>query len=311
MPRLFTLLLILGFFTICSHAKHQNFVQKKVNLPEQELHQLDNALHNAGRYNATKMNHIDSLQSVIAKINRTDTHRKWQLATEIGDQFKVFSADSALNYYIDAMKIAKKANNSDLMIRSHAAIVGALSAAGIFSEAITHLDSLEKILPTLQTPLKIEIYKSGRQLYSYMCAYIDSHQHFYDLYHAKSMYYSIKLLELLPESDPFARFLKAEQLINEGRYNDAKHVLEKLLADMPDYSNLYGMSAYQMAEVFRNQGDETEAARFMTLAAISDIKGSVREGLALPSLAKLLYEQGDVDRAFNYINSSLEDAMEA
>jgi len=290
-------------------AQNRPAADKHAKLPDYELHLLDEAMQNTKKYDAAKKNRIDSLQVLIRKTPSADADRVWHLAMEIGDQFKVFSADSALNYYSEARNIATRTNNTDHIIRSRAAIVGAFAAAGIFTEAVPQLDSLELMLPSLQLPLKTEIYKSGRQLYSYMGTYVDDHQHYEELYLAKFHEYTMKLLSSMPDNDPFKQFVRAEYLINEGRYREAKQTLERLLKTMPDHSNLYGMAAYQMAEVYKNQGDETEAARYMALAAISDLKGSVKEGVALPQLARWLYEQGEVDRAFSYINLSLEDAM--
>ena len=85
-------------------------------------------------------------------------------------------------------------------------------------------------------------------------------------------------------------------------------MLETLLDRLPVKSNLYGIAAFQMAEVYRNQGDETMYASFLAKAAVSDIEASVKEGLALPTLANWLYLQGHLNEAFEYINFALEDA---
>ena len=44
------------------------------------------------------------------------------------------------------------------------------------------------------------------------------------------------------------------------------------------------------------------------MSAISDIQCAVKENQSLYDLSMLLYEQGDIDRAYRYIFSSLEDA---
>lgn len=75
-----------------------------------------------------------------------------------------------------------------------------------------------------------------------------------------------------------------------------------------DSDNIYGMAAYQLAEVYKRKGDFRGYATYLATAAESDIKCCVREGLALPDLANWLYEHGDLNNAFNYINYALEEA---
>ena len=45
------------------------------------------------------------------------------------------------------------------------------------------------------------------------------------------------------------------------------------------------------------------------MTAILDLKTAVREYAALQRLARLLYEQGDLERAYRYLNCSMEDAV--
>ena len=44
-------------------------------------------------------------------------------------------------------------------------------------------------------------------------------------------------------------------------------------------------------------------------SAISDLQASVREYASLQKLAQLIYEEGDIDRAYRYLSCSMEDAV--
>lgn len=296
--------IILSFLPLFSYAKSET---EKVPLPSQELNDLDQVLKNAIKYDRAKKLQIDSLQNLLKKTPENDYTRKWQLAISIGNQFKVFSADSALKYYQQGQRIAELMKNDSLVMQSRILSINALAAAGIFTKAEKELNEIEKI--PMSRNLNIELLKAGRQLYSYILSYIDGHQEVCSEYKHRYDEYDDKLIALLPKTSTYYRFIYAERLINEGRYKEAKQILMTLMDELPDYSNLYGMAAYQMAEAFKNQGDENQYATYLAKSAMSDIKGSVKEGLALPTLAKWLYEQGDVNRAYQYINSSLEDAM--
>ncbi|MBQ1268683.1 MAG: hypothetical protein IIY03_04240, partial [Muribaculaceae bacterium] len=70
-----------------------------VKLPMSELKMLDNSLREARKYDMAKMLTIDSLQKVLKKVPLKDYVAQWSLNMNIGNQFKAFSADSALKYY--------------------------------------------------------------------------------------------------------------------------------------------------------------------------------------------------------------------
>lgn len=96
-----------------------------------------------------------------------------------------------------------------------------------------------------------------------------------------------------------------------GQYLEARELLLKLLGKTSEDDNLYGMIAYRVAAIYSMQGDETNYAYYLTLAAISDVRGAVREGWALPELASLLYELDDLDDAYRYINFAFRDAEQS
>ena len=278
-----------------------------VEMPVQELKALDKLLNEAIKYDRSKKLQIDSLQTLLKKTEKNDYKKRWELAQLIGNQFKVFSADSALKYYQQALNIAQDIKNDSLVLRSRISAINALAAAGIFTKAELMLSEVEGF--PMSRDLQIEMLKTARQLYSYLLSYVDGHQELYSEYKKKYEEYDDKLIEILPKTSPYYKFVYAEKLIGEGRYKEAKNILMTLIEELPDYSNLYGMAAYQIAEAYKNQGDETQYASYLAMSAMSDIKGSVKEALALPTLAQWLYEHGDLDRAYKYINASLEDAM--
>lgn len=48
---------------------------------------------------------------------------------------------------------------------------------------------------------------------------------------------------------------------------------------------------------------------YLAQTALIDLKASVREYAALQKLARLVYLQGDPERAYNYVSCSMKDAV--
>ena len=86
-------------------------------------------------------------------------------------------------------------------------------------------------------------------------------------------------------------------------------MLVGLLHDQPETSNIYARAAFSLAHLYKDEKQTDAYGKYLALSAISDIKVSVKENAALSNLAFVLYERGDVSRAYRYIKRSLEDAI--
>ena len=68
------------------------------------------------------------------------------------------------------------------------------------------------------------------------------------------------------------------------------------------------MLTYTLSEGYRLKGDKQGQKHYLALSAIADLKSAVKEYVSLRKLASLVYDEGDIDRAYNYLKCSLEDA---
>ena len=70
-----------------------------------------------------------------------------------------------------------------------------------------------------------------------------------------------------------------------------------------------GYIYYTMSEAYNVKGDSDNEIRYLALTAIRDLELAVREYASLQKLARLMYEKGDLHRAYRYLNCSMEDAV--
>lgn len=303
--RLFEILPILMLIFVASCGNDRDSLpDSSAVIPGNALSRLNTTIHTSRKYQEAKEAKFDSLKNLLSTTD--DPVEKWEHSITLAEQYRQFNADSAIYYANMAQELSDKGAPLPLRLRSRLSLVNALSTAGLFLPAIQGLDTIRHKISDI--PEKIEYWKSSRLLYSYMQAYVQDHGQYADSYRKSYIECDDSLRKHLPKSDPFYRFIVCEHLVDEGRWTDAKASLERLMADQEQESNIYGMAAFQLAEVYKHKGDFRGYATNLALSAESDIKGCVREGLALPTLANWLYEHGDLDNAFNYINYALEDA---
>lgn len=276
-------------------------------VPESALRELNNTIRRAAYYQGLKDRELDSIKSLLRDEGNGQT--RWELAITLSEKYRQVNADSAIHYADIANMLRPVVVTPAQNVRGSLAMANALSTSGLFIPAMQTIDSVKARIPDRQS--RIELWKSERMLYSYMLAYTQGESRYSDIYRNRYIACDDSLLANLKPDDDFFRFISCERLVTQGKWSEAKAGLERLTKDKPIDSNIYGMAAFQLAEVYKSKGDFRGYARNLALSAESDIRCCVKEGLALPTLANWLYEHGDLDNAFHYINFALEDANKA
>jgi hypothetical protein len=120
--------------------------------------------------------------------------------------------------------------------------------------------------------------------------------------------YSDSLKPLLAEnSDEFLS-------IKEKYYRDKRDLLEckkintKRLNKTEPGGRNYSLITFERSLLFELEGNRELQKIYLILSAISDIKSSVKDNASLTTLALLLHKEGDIKRAYKFINFSYEDA---
>lgn len=281
-------------------------------IPDRQLLELDEAIRNAPRYTSAKTAKLDSMRRTLEHIPKSDIVAKTKLTLDIADQYRPYNTDSAVFYSRMAadMAAAHPASadsvNSRMSFLCEISLLNSLSTAGIFSAANKIYEDLKAA--DLPIDSKIEFWKSARQMFYYMKAYVSDESPFHADYEKSFLAYDDSLINHLPHTSVLYRYLSAEKLVRTGRLREAEASLLKLLEGLSQADNFYGMTTFQLSEVYKKRNNDILYAKYLTEAAISDIMVCAREGLALPTLAQWLYTEGYTNEAFKYINFALSEA---
>lgn len=105
-----------------------------------------------------------------------------------------------------------------------------------------------------------------------------------------------------------SEFVRAEIMRTEGNDSSALRLLHSMPHDRREPSHARAIWAYSVAQSHLNTGHRDSAIYYLAMSAECDLRTPVHEYRSLYELAALLFERGDVERAYEYINHSLEDA---
>lgn len=265
---------------------------------ESQLEELDRAIAEKDRYADKKERQIKTLKNRAARLKGAERVKAYE---EIYQQYIHTQADSAWN----CMEMIRKSTphpSHDLQNLIY--IMGAEISAvlGQAPEAIDYISKIDIRESPLQ--LKLKYYHLCRTFYGWMADYaIDpvSKARAGRLTQA----YRDSILQLEPKGLGRS-IVEADQLNVDGKPG------RSLAISLADLKRTNGAELrYTLSNAARScllLHDTAQAITYLAQAARADIEAGVREYQALPILAQIMYEQGQVERAYQYLICSMEDA---
>lgn len=253
-------------------------------------------------YVTEKEERISEIKKLLKTPNITDDQR-YDINLKLYNEYKVYLSDSAIYYARENTAIAKKQNHNTWINESKLDLVSLYIVSGMFIEAVDILGSIKtKDLPDW---LQIKYYDCYKQLYNYY----SSNNPYTQIYLEKSNLYRDSLLNVLDKESSHYKIVYAEKLYDESRLNDAKQILQKLLDQTKSDTHEKAVLAYALAYIYKKEGNIELQKHYYAISAICDIKNAIKENASMQALASILYETGEVEKAYDCIKSSMEDAM--
>ena len=221
-------------------------------------------------------------------------------------EYIAFKYDSAYKYVNRNIEIGRQLKDVRKYNVSMMEMVHILSVAGLFDQAN---DSISRVNPSQLT---------GRDLIRYYSQYSD-------LYLFNSEYttgtpfseqaidlaqtYRKKLIDEGGENSFEQVMAEASYIAGQGEVRRGLEMLSNYLKkNLKSGEREYSIVTSTIAFFYGTLGDKKQQKKYLLLCAISDVRGCIRENNSLRELASLLFDEGDYDHAYNYLQASIEDA---
>lgn len=264
---------------------------------------LDKTVDNYEFYSNQKEEQLNKLKDLL-KYTSSD-NQQYQICGKLYDEYKSYKSDSALTYARKKLLIAEKLNNNRNIIDSRLNLASIMGVTGMYKEALDILESVD----IRQTPdLKAYYFHINRTLYGFMSDYAVSFQEKSKYDNLTSAFRDSLLLTNAPSSSPHV-MVKSDQLIVRKQYDEALNLLLPYYPTIQNDIHARAIIAYSIASAYEGKNDRTLQEKWLIQSAINDLQSATKEYISLRTLAFLLYEDGDVSRAYSYIKRSLDDAL--
>lgn len=289
------------YFCLFIVAIAQNIVASADSLTVAALtSSLDEAIGAHEQYVAIRKARIEKLKHQLLDVDTASTSFfRWN--GEIYKEYKAYICDSAIYYLNVNLDWAERHKQQDAAAETKLELAYLMASAGMYEEATDLLGQIDRDL--LTDRLLPDYYNCYRHLYDELRAFTQDNS-FRKRYQKLSVCYDDSLMRVL--SPTSALYLERNEMREAavGNLQLALSINEKRLVNVVQNTPEYALVTYHRSQLYRHMGDKEQEKRYLTLSALTDIQLAITDHASLWNLAQLLYEEGDIERAYQYIRFS-------
>ncbi len=257
---------------------------------------------------------VASKQAAIDKVKRTlpapgndpaALNREYNINYTLYREYVEFQNDSAQKYMRRNIDIARALGDNSKLIDSYLNLMHLLNKAYLLDEASTLVNDIDTI--NMNRDQKLFYYKILSDTYMFRMEFNKGSSN-EKLYQQKLTDYRLKIATLSKPGSERNKLYQANYLNDTGKTQEAITMLEKMLKDYHSGERTYSVITSTLAFYYSLLGNHEKQKQLLAMSAASDIEGCIMENSALRQLADLLFDEGDIDRAYRYINISVADA---
>ena len=225
----------------------------------------------------------------------------YNLNSQIYKEYKAFICDSAIYYLNENIQIAERLHDIKRKIKKPLQLSLLLSSTGMYTEAIDVLESVDR--QKVVSRLIADYYTCFDHVYGELSVYTQDKTlsgHYWTI----SQAYKDSLYAILPPESEEYLMMREALLRDQHQYEEALKVNDLRLAETEVNTPQYALATYHRSLIYKYSNDNLGEKQNLCLSAISDIRSAIKDHASLWMLAQLLYEDGDMERAYQYMRFS-------
>jgi len=263
---------------------------------------LDKVVMRHAEYTQKKEKKIATLKELLAI--SASNEQQFVVCGQLLDEYFYYQKDSALVYAQKKLKVARELRDGQKITLAQINLASTNGSIGMYKEA---LDILNRINIEKYPDLRIDYYNANAIIYGDMGFYTVSKADKQTYNEFNKLYYDSLLTVLPKDTSLYCRALTG--LYFQTKEYDKAYKLATIYYPRSTLPHEKAMMAYNFAEVYKHLNNKEQELIWLAKAAINDLESVTKEYVSLRVLAFRLYEQGDLERAYNYMNLSYEDAL--
>lgn len=264
---------------------------------------LDQTIKEKALFSKAKEYRIDSLKQEESK--SVDMEEKYKIYHKLFKEYRHYNMDSALSIAYKKQDISYKLQNKKYEQISDMNVAEIMAIMGMYKEALDIAAQInKKELDKDQMQYYYHLYHST--YYLLFENSLSSPQKKY--YENLISHYKDSLLQVNEPNTLGYSLVKNGKLVEQHKYNEALELMNRCYLEYGKNQGSVGSLAYGFSDVYEKLGDTEQQKKYLAISATADLRRAVKGYIALRKLATILYNEGDLDRAYTYIRCAMEDA---
>ena len=264
---------------------------------ESLYHQIDEAIEHSPEYVADYESHIDRVKASL--LNESSPERQLPLLMQVFDLYKAYNNDSAMYYiemYVDRAEATGRQDEAD---RGRVLLAFQCSTVGLYTEALGILGDIssQRLSPDTRT----DYYNTCLHVYGELSYYtrLPRMRDEYSLRH--DQYRDSLLLVANPNGETY--LLQREALLLAQHHPDEALTVNDRRMDMvQEDTRAFAIVAFYRHLIYDAMSRRDESKRWLALSALCDVRQATMDQASLLTLAQMLNDEGDLERAYRYIS---------
>jgi hypothetical protein len=263
------------------------------------LIRLNDAIDNKAYYDRLKEREVQNMKQLLHTPD-ISPEQSYGVHREIARQYSKYIIDSAIYYTQQSIRMAREMGHPDWIVEGNLHLSHLYATAGMYIEAKNLLLDIDRQqLPQRLWPLYFETFSD---FYGY---YGQSNNQ--DVNRRLDSAYRDSLLAVLDTASLSYKIHTAVRLVHTWQLEEAERQLLSIFRTTPETTPDYALVAYLLGLVYTRLDNVEWQRKYFALSAITDIRNATKDHAALQSLALSYYASGDVERAYTYMKSVMDD----
>ena len=261
---------------------------------------LNKAIQEKKQYAQQKQDKISALKRIV--LGEKSPLKVYAINQSLYEEYKKFKIDSAISFVSRNLKIAQLLGDAELQATAQIQLAELYSSSGQYRESEIAFRQVRKA--ALPKKIRSAYYEAYIQFFEHYAT--NSHS---DTYGKQAEIYRDSLLEILNPTSVDYKIHLSQKNIYHRRLVQAQKELLSFLSTVKRKDKDYAMAAYLLGDIYKRHHDLPQQKKYYAIAAITDIKNAIKDNAAIQNLALIYYEAGDIDNAYRYTQSAIEDAI--
>ena len=271
---------------------------------EADLQELDRSLDREERISQAHRANLADLK--IQFRHAADPRVRYRLCDRIFDGYLKYDVDSALLYAHLKDTVARASGDPELRLDAALDLAQRYLISGMYNAALAAVNACDT--SAFRSPVLMATYYQTLNSIYHGMAQVSKDPVLSARFRADELRYRRYSRAALTEDMLDYYTVNAEIEIGNGHPERARALVEDRLGEERLSPQDKAILHYWLAKTYREEGDALNELKHYAISANYDQQAPVKASRSLIRLSRILYDRGDLERAYNYIVRAYEDA---